>query len=254
MSNVFLRCLALLILVAGPLAGARAGSFMLPPGEGQFIGSVGYSEGSRSFRKAEASGYLEYGLTPWLSLIAAPTLSHEHDAPATNAVTGSDSSAFGGRLQLYGAPGRVVAVQVLVQPPIGAGNRATQLMNGGARTLSADLRLGVGQAFDLFGKPAFVDVQPGARVRTDPFPTEARLDVAAGVRPRPDVLVLVQDFSSWAPRDGVVIPSASYSKLQGSLVYDVSRTWSVQVGGVRTIAGRNAVRETGPFGAIWYRF
>lgn len=252
------RFIALSLALAASAASAHpvsAGAFMLPPGNGQFIGSVGYSEGSRrfdpagrvvsapSFRKAEAGGYLEYGLEPWLSLVLAPTLSHEHDAPATNSVTGSDASAFGARARLLALPGGVVAVQALIQPPIGA-----------TRTLGADLRLQYGQAFWLFGLPAFLDVEPGARIRADTLPTEARLDLAAGVRARPDLLVLLQEFSSWAPRDGTSLSSTSYSKLQGSLVYDLSWTWSVQAGCVRTIAGRNAVRETGPFGALWYRF
>lgn len=196
----------------------------------------------------------EYGLTPWLSLVAAPTLSHEHDAPATNAVTGSDSSAFGARLQLYGAPGQVIAVQGLIQPPIGAGSMTTQLADGGARSLAGDLRLMLGQAFDLFGKPAFVDIEPGARVRADPFPTEARLDIALGVRPVPKLLLLLQDFNSFAPPAGALIERTSYSKLQASVVYDLSRVWSVQLGAFRTIAGRNIVRETGPLAALWYRF
>jgi hypothetical protein len=244
--------------------GARAGAFMEPEGQGQFIAGVGYTEGSRrfdqngrtvaapSFRKAEAGFYLEYGLTSWLSLVLAPTLSDAHEA--ANSVTGSDSSAFGARLQIYGAPGQVIAVQALAEPPLGAGSRATQVADGGARTLGVDARLLFGQDFPLFGLPAFADIEPGAHVRADPFPTEARLDVTLGIRARPNLLVLVQDFSSAAPSSGPLIPRQSYSKVQVSAVYDLSPRWSVQVGAVRTIAGRDAARETGPLGGLWYRF
>lgn len=263
----FLPRLCFAALVALATAGrVSAGAFLLPEGRGQFIAGVGYFEGSRRFdkaghvvaqpstRKIDASGYLEYGLTSWLSIVAAPTLSQEHGAPATNAVTGSDSSAFGVRLQIYGAPGQVVAVQALIQPPIGAGSRETQLANGGARSLAGDLRFMLGQSFALFGSPWFVDIEPGARLRADPFPTEARFDIAMGVRPIPRLLILIQDFSSVAPSKGPLIARTSYSKLQGSVVYDLSPIWSVQVGGFRTIAGRNALRETGPLAALWYRF
>ena len=226
----------------------------------------GYTEGSRRFdpsghavaapavTKAEASGYLEYGLTSWLSLIAAPTLAHQTGVPATNTVTGSDSSAFGARLQLLGGAGSVLAVQALVQPPIGAGGTAAQLAAGGARSLAVDLRVLGGHAFTLFGLAAFVDVEPGVRLYADPLPNEARLDLAFGVRPVARLLVLVQDFNTLAPRAGPLIPSASYSKGQASLVYDFSTRWSGQVGVVRTVAGRNALRETGPLFAVWYRF
>lgn len=247
-----LICFALCVLAS--TRSAVAGAFLLLEGQGQFIAGVGYSEGSRRFdpsgqavpapayRKAEASGYLEYGLTSWLSLVVAPTPAHESGAPATNSVTGSDSSAFGARLQLYGAPGRVIALQALVQPPIGAEGAAT------------DIRLMLGQAFEIWRWAAFIDIEPGARLRGDPWPTEARLDLSAGVRPADRALLLLQDFNSLAPSGGPLIARQSYSKLQISIVYDLSRVWSVQLGAFRTIAGRNAIRETGPLAAVWYRF
>lgn len=239
---------------------------MLPQGEGQFIAGVGYSEGSRRFdqtgaavptstyRKADASGYLEYGLTSWLSVIAATTLSHENGSGATNSVTGSDSSAFGARLQVFGTANGVVALQALLQPPIGNESATSALADGGSRSFAADLRVLFGESFPLFGMPAFVDIEPGARLRADPFPTEARLDLAFGVRPLPRLMILVQDFSAFAPSAGPLIARSAYSKVQASVVYDLSPKWSLQAGVFRTIAGRNAIRETGPFGALWYRF
>lgn len=230
---------------------------MLPEGQGQFIAGVGYSEGSRTFdksgvpvptasyRKADASGYFEYGLTPSLSLILAPTLAHEYGAPATNAVTGSDSSAVGARLQIFGTQTQVVAVQALMQPPIG-----TSFGQSGA----LDVRLMLGQTFVFGSWTAFVDIEPGVRARLDPYPNEARLDLCAGVRPIAALMVLFQDFNSYAGSSGEFVQRQSYSKAQLSIVYDVSRVWSVQIGGFRTIAGRNAIRETGPLVALWYRF
>ena len=73
------------------------------------------------------------------------------------------------------------------------------------------------------------------------------------MRPQPGLLLMLQDFSSFAPPRGLIARQSS-SKLQASVVYDLSRTWSVQVGGFHTIAGRDVVCETGPFGALWYRF
>jgi hypothetical protein len=227
--------------------------------------SAGYSEGSRRFdqsgkavpaadyRKAEASGYLEYGLTSWLSLIAAPTLAHANQS-AANSVTGSDSSAVGARLQLLAAPGAVIALQALVQPPTSNESTASALADGGAHSFATDFRFLAGKSFPFLGWPAFVDIEPGARVRADPFPTEARLDLTIGVRPKPNFMILIQSFSAWAPSDGPLLPETAYSKLQGSLVYDLTPVWSVQAGGFGTIWGRNAVREIGPLAGVWYRF
>lgn len=229
--------------------------------------SAGYSEGSRrfdksgtalpaaTFRKATAGGYLEYGLTSYLSLVAAPTLSRQNGSGAENSITGSDSSAFGARLQVFSAPRTVVAVQALVQPPLGGGGSAVgQIAAGGSRNFAVDLRMLVGRSFSLFGYPAFVDVEPGARLRAEPFPSEARLDLAFGVRPVPRLMILLQDFLAFAPARGPLIERSAYSKLQLTLVYDLTAVWSVQAGAFRTIAGRNAVRETGPLIGLWYRF
>ena len=242
------------LFIIPPAPSCLAGAFLFSEGQGQFIAGVGYSEGSRrfdpsgtpvvapSFRKAEAAGYLEYGLTARLTLIAAPTLAHEHDGPATNAFNGSDGSAFGARYGLVSWSTGILAVQALAEPPIG------NLHHG-----AGDIRLMVGQSFHAFSVDGYVDVEPGIRVRGGPDPTEARFDAALGVRPRPAVLLLLQSFSSFAP-PGAIVARSAYTKLQGSVVYDFSRTWSGQLGVVRTIFGQNAVRETGPLIALWYRF
>ena len=233
-------------------------------GYGQFIAGIGFSEGSRRFdgggqalptpayRKILAGGYLEYGWRSWLTLVAAPTLARQNGV-ATNQVTGSDGSALGARVMLFGRPGQVVSLQALVQPPLG-GDRASQLATGGAQAFATDIRVQFGQGFTLAAWPAFVDVAPGVRLRADPFPNEARLDLAFGFRPIPRLMVLLQDFSSLAPSRGAAVQHTSYAKVQGSLVYDIARRWSVQVGAFRTITGRNAVRETGPLAALWVRF
>ena len=262
------RILATLVLLAfcafAVSRPADAGAFLMDEGYGQFIAGVGFSEGSRRFdttgramptsayRKLLATGYLEYGWRPWLTVVAAPTLARDNGV-AANQVTGSDGSAFGTRLLLFGRPGQVVSLQALIQPPLG-GTRASQLATGGTRALAGDLRLQFGQSFTLGTWSAFVDVAPGVRLRTDPFPSEARLDISIGLRPIPPLMLLCQDFSSAAPSRGTVVQRTTYSKLQISLVYDIARRWSVQLGAFRTIAGRNAVRETGPLAALWMRF
>lgn len=240
---------------------------MEPQGYGQFIAGFAGSEATRRFdlggrpqptpayRKLAAGGFLEYGLTPWLTLIAAPTLAHQNGI-AANTVTGSDESAFGARLALYRAPDRVLAVQVLVQPPLAPGDRAARLAVGGDRDLAVDTRLMFAQSFTLRGMPAFLEIAPGVRARADPFPTEARLDLTFGIRPVPRLMFLLQSFGNLAPPAGPanLVARISYDKLQASLVYDLSPRWSVQLGAFRTIAGVNIVRETGPLGAVWYRF
>lgn len=248
--------------VAAPEA-ARAGAYLLDPGYGQFIAGVGLSEGSRRFdtrgrprpapayRKAVASGYLEYGWRSWLTVVAAPALARDNGV-AANQVTGSDGSAFGARVLLARRGDAVVSLQALAQPPLG-GDRAAALATGGSRAAALDIRLLAARTMVVGRWPVFVELAPGVRLRAAPFPDEARLDLAAGLRPTPRVLLLGQVFASTAPERGPVART-SYAKLQGSVVVDLSPRWSLQLGAVRTIAGRNAARETGPLIAVWSRF
>ena len=244
-----------------------AGAFLMPEGQGQIIAGVGYVEASRtfnksgravsasSFRQAELSAYAEYGLKDWLTLVAAPTLARLHEGDLSNAYTGSDESAVGARLALYRSPTRVVAFQVLAEPPLGPrGGSTTEAAFGGPRTAAVDLRMQLGQAVEILGWPVFLSLEPGARLRGGGLADEARIDFTAGIRPWRGGLILLQDFTSVAPRAGRLNPSTTYSKLQLSFVYDLTPVWSVQVGGLRTLAGRNAALETGPLFSRCYRF
>ncbi len=255
------------LVVIGLAGRCQAGAFTLPEGQGQIIAGVGYIAATRTFdragkpvvappyRKEALSAFAEYGVTDWLTAIVAPSLAHMDSGSPAKSFIGSDESAFGARLRLFGTATRAVSVQALVEPPLGARRDATtEAAFGGPHAAAVDLRLQYGEVFSLFGWPSFATIEPGVRLRGSGWPDEARLDLTAGFRPRANILVLLQSFNSAAGGAGVLIPRTSYSKLQGSIVFDLSSRVALQVGGLRTIAGRNAAREVGPFGALWYRF
>ncbi len=245
----------------------RAGGFTLPEGQGQIIAGVGYIAASRTFNrsgkpvvapaynKAILAAYVEYGVTDWLTAIAAPTLARMRAGAPTREYIGSDETAFGARLRLMHTETQALAVEALIEPPLGSRrDRLTAAAFGGPNQWAADLRLQYAQTFVAFGSPTFVTIEPGTRLRAGSWPNEARLDLTFGIRPVPRTLLLLQSFNSIARSGGPLIPGMAYSKLQGSVVYDLTSAWSVQVGVLRTIAGRNAAREFGPFGTVWYRF
>jgi hypothetical protein len=45
-----------------------------------------------------------------------------------------------------------------------------------------------------------------------------------------------------------------WTKLQASVVYDLTTRWSVQLGVLTTVLGVNALREHGFVAAVWHRF
>jgi len=247
-------------------AEAWAGAFMMPEGQGQMIAGVGYIEATRTFttgnktvptpafRQVEASAYVEYGLTDWLTLVVAPTLARMHGGEPGVTYTGSDESAIGARLPLYRDDVRVVSVQALAEPGFpGAGGTAAAATLGGPDAWAADVRAQYGQAFQALGGEGFVDIEPSVRLRGGGWPTETHLDVTLGLRPKPRIMVLLQDFTERAA-SGPRAPATLFTKIAISLVYDIAPAWSLQAGGLIVPVGRNAGREVGPLAALWHRF
>jgi hypothetical protein len=82
-----------------------------------------------------------------------------------------------------------------------------------------------------------------------------RIDATLGVRPLPQWLVLAQVFNVISEgASPPIFPSYDYSKLQLTVVYDLTRQWSLQGGGFTTFSGRNALQEKGLILGAWYKF
>ena len=255
-------------LVSGGLVpDVRAGGFTLPEGQGQIIAGVGYIAAPRTFdrsgrafaapaySKAVVTAYLEYGATDWLTAIVAPSVARMQAGTPATTYTGSDESAVGARFRLFGDRTAAFALQVLVEPPLGPRrDPITEARFGGPDVAALDVRLQYARIFTLFGLPSFAALEPGTRLRGEGWPDEARLDLTFGVRPNARTLILLQSFNSFAHSAGSLLPQTAYTKAEASIVFDLSKAWAAQLGLIRTLAGRNAAREFGPFGALWYRF
>ncbi len=69
---------------------------------------------------------------------------------------------------------------------------------------SGDLRLLLGHTFEIDGMAGFIDVQGGYRWQSDDEPNEWHTDFTGGVRPRPELLVMLQSFATFADRSTMV--------------------------------------------------
>jgi hypothetical protein len=245
-----------------------AGAFLMPVDTGQIIASTAFSGSNRAFdrnghlipvssyEKFELTAYGEYGLTEWLTLVAQPSFDKVHvgGSPAAS-FTGLGNSEIGARAGLYISDPTVVSVQALLHAPtLAPSSRLPNQALTGNRDWAGDLRVLLGHGFVTLGMPAFYDVEAGYRVRGDGWPNEWRVDVTVGARPVPKLLLMMQSFNVVSSGPGRLWPRANWHKLYGSAVYDLTPTWSIQVGAFVTVAGLNAGRELGPFGGIWYRF
>ncbi len=251
------------MLGTAPRAGL-AGAFTLPEGQGQMIAGVGYIEAPRTFddsgkavaapayRKEEAGAYIQYGLTDSLMLIVAPSFVHMSAGAPSVSYTGSSETAAGLEWKFYGTPTQALSIQAMLEPALGP-DKATPALgdpNGWAGTI----KIGYARSFTLLGCPAFADGGPGAAIRGSGWPSEARFEATLGLRPASQTMVLIQDFFRAAPAAGVLTPATLATTMQASVVQELSPRFSVQIGGLRTLAGRNAAREMGPFAALWTKF
>lgn len=242
-----------------------AGAWLMPPNSGQVIAGVAFSGTTRAFdaqgrlipvpyyRKFELGTYIEYGLTDRLTIVAAPAYDRIRSPTPGLSSNGPGESEIAARLGLYRSDNTVVSMQAGFHTPGAsfADSTGPFLIH---RALGADFRAMIGRSCLIVTMPSFIDVQMGYRYFARNQPGEWHADLTFGVRPLPGLLGMVQSFSTFSSASGGGYVRYSWHKLAASAVLDIAPEWSVQAGGFLTVAGSNAGRELGPFGAIWYRF
>jgi hypothetical protein len=256
---------ALLIWLAGSSA-VLASAFNEPAGQGLVIIQGTDDHGNRSYDvkghliktspyvKHEATTYIEYGVTDWLQAIIKPDLvSTRLGGSPGGHYTGLGTSEAGAQVRLLLFGPAVLAVQGTFQLPSTTRERNLALIGNTSRNTDGRALLGV--AFNLGPRPSFLDAEAGYRVRMGGAPNEVHVDVTLGTRPVPRLLLLLQSFTTVPTSAGSYwFPASRYTNVEASLVYDLTRRWSVQVGAFTTVEGRNALRERGIDVAVWYRF
>jgi protein XagA len=244
----------------------HAGAWTLDEGHGQVVVTATASAATESFdhtrklvatprySKFEFQGLFEYGVRDWFTAILSPGFQHvDIAAPVDARRTGLGYTEFGGRYRIMYGDNWVFSAQATARIPgtFDAANPAAIGYNG----MEQDFRLLYGYSFSIGSMPAYIDVQLAQRMRSGDPPNEVRADFTVGVRPQPQWLVLAQLFN--VVSEGAsppIYPSYDYSKFQLSVIYDLSKTWSLQAGGFTTYHGRNALQENGGLAGVWYRF
>ena len=190
-----------------PVPPALAGAWTHAGGSGQAIlqvsavssthafGPSSALYASRPFDKVEVTLVIEYGLTDWLTLIAAPQFLYVSlGAPGPSSYAGAGYSDLGARVRLWQGEDWVVSAQAVARLPGTGGSAGAAAV--GYEDAELDLRLLAGRSFSLWGRPAWLDVQVADRLRFGDPPDEWRLDVSLGVRVAPRWQVLLQSFNT----------------------------------------------------------
>ena len=215
---------------------------------GQVLDAAGHSVNIPRYNRFDVDAWLEYGLTDRMTLVFRPQFRSVSLAkPYDLHYAGIGYTALGVRVGLWSSSETVFSLQSLLRIP------GDPLV--GASQFETDTRLLYGHSFRLGTWPAFIDTEFAYRFRGGVVPDEIRSDVTFGIRPRPDAMVMAQGFSTFSfGRAGGFYAAGWEYKTALSLVWDFAENWSVQVGGIATVAGANTLRERGYFAAVWKRF
>jgi hypothetical protein len=123
-----------------------------------------------------------------------------------------------------------------------------------SHSLTGELRILAGLNTSLLGFESFADFEAGYRWNDSVTPDEWRADLTLGLHATPRLMILIQNFAAISDSRTASNPSYYWDKEQLSAVYAFNPSWSGQIGGFMTLAGKNAGREVGPVAALWYRF
>ena len=247
-------------------ASVWAGAFNIPQGQGLAIFDATFSGGSRyfnglgklapadSFKRGDVSAYVEYGVTDWLMAVIRPDLTAVSlDGHPGSRYIGLGPSEAGAQVRLLAFGPAVLAVEGTFRLPGSTDRRNLALI--GNTSHDADLRGLLGISFSVGDWPAFIDAQAAYRVRDSGAPDEFHGDFSFGVRPRPDILLLLQAFNTTGLGPGTPwFPKKDYTQLEVAGVYDLTQVWSVELGVFTTVLGRESLRESGVTTAVWRRF
>lgn len=243
-----------------------AGAWTQEKGKGQVIAAGTFTRSTRQFDdggdavpiprydKFELNALVEYGLSDWLTVMVQPQLMWTGIAPPTDAETsGLGYTDLGARARLWSDKDSVFSAQAFARAP---GQHDEDNPAAIGRTdAELDLRALYGRSFTIDGRSGFIDAQLGYRFRFDDPPNEVRADFTFGIRPDPKLLLLAQSFNTFSDgsAEGVFSDGREH-KVQLSAVLSLDEVWSVQLGGIATVAGENTLRERGVIAAIWRKF
>lgn len=243
---------------------ASANPWPMPEGEGRVILTGVYSHADKIFdssgKSREAPDYdqlvayflTEYGLTDNLTLVANPALK-KIDIEDDKDHFGLENVELGARYRLFQNGNWVVSAQASAFVP--GTSRNARIAQIGGSDFQAEGRLQAGYGFTMGTLGGFTALEGAYRFRSGDPPNEYHLDATLGVHATKRLLVIGNLFNTWSDgRGSNGFPSYRYSNLYAGGVYDVSKRLSLQLGGLATLSGRNALRERGLYTGFWIKF
>ena len=250
---------------AFPLASAFGGAFLQPEAmllvvhEASFANAVAAFDAAGRiipvsyYRRFTLDTVMEYGVIDWLTVSArVEHVSALAEGPPSGSYRGAGMSEIGARLALARFDDHIISAQATLRLPGARPSANPATVDLDAREI--DLRLMGGGSFDCNDLPGYWSVEAGYRQRGGVYGDEWHADVAAGVYAQERLQVIAQAFTTIVPKAALAAPKSRTHKLQGSLVFNAGRPWSLQVGAFFTPLAIEARRERGLLLAFWRRY
>jgi hypothetical protein len=256
---------ALLLLAAAPAA-VQAQAWVQPEGKGRVITSVIYSRSDKGFDQNgdvidindydQLQAYFngEFGLTDDLTLLVTPSVrSIDVENEPFRSDTGFQFLDVGARYRVAQSDSTVFSLQAKGRLSIDSFRDQLAQVSGQGNELQ--LRGQVGHGFKLGSQNSFASVDAGYNFRSKDPPNEYVVDLAIGTDLSPSFMVIGNLYNTFSDsRGNNGFGSYRYHNVILSGVYDVSDSVSLQLGGIATVAGRNALRERGVIAGFWVHF
>lgn len=237
------------ILCFAAATSAHAGAFLQPEGKLLIIQQATSSK-LRSdcdcpvAQKRAADTTIEWGLTSFLTLLGQTSNLRRVTSVNQDVLYPPMVSELGARVALWQAGSQIISGQFALRA-------ADDPFRQGTGLPLRELRLMFGQSFNTTLGPGFLSLAPGLRSGAG-SPAEARFEVQAGLVLSDHWQALGGLDSLWKRRSELG-PGGFQHRLQGSLVFNPGRAWSLQVGLFTTPLASGLAREAGLLLAIWKR-
>ncbi|MEN6543625.1 hypothetical protein [Parvibaculum sp.] len=235
------------LLVIMPLSATRANDA---------YGATGKVVPHSDYRKVELAPYLEYGLTSNITLLSSLALTRDTTDYFGYEFTQQSISRLelGARVDLGEWRETRFALQGLaVRHGATSGDDPFSSRRG---DIDGEIGLFMGRNFTLLGMKGFTDTYGGYRYRPGGRPGEAKLNVTVGTRPLVSTMLLMKAESSTSigkVQAEDTVQRVAASKLGLSIMQQFTDSISLELGGMRTIAGQNSLRQTTLTLGLWYR-
>jgi protein XagA len=246
---------------------AAASAWNRPTGEGlvvfdytlgagtDYFDGRGHLAPARAYTKGELAGYVEYGATDWLMLVARPSLDNVRiGAPDAGQYKGLGTTSAGAQVHLLQVGPAVLAAQATGSLP-GTTSRKNSAEIGNTAHEADFRRLGGIGGIPLWHFEGFIDTQASYRLRSGGAAAEWHSDLTFGIKLTPKVMFLLQSVTVVPTGSGTAwLPSSRSTELGLTSVYALTPRLSIDLGVFTTLTGRNALRERGVTTGVWYRF